>query len=259
MRRETWTDPWTDPWADFGDAAVDLLLGGRCVGCGRAGRVLCAACAGALPDDAHAAWPDPVPPGLAPPWAAGEYAGVVRAMVIGHKERRLLGLRTPLARLLAASVAAGLAELPRAPVVLVPVPSRPGTARARGHDPMWRVTSRAAALLRREGADVLAVPMLRSRPGVVDQAGLGAEARTANLAGSMHCPGARLEALAARRTHARIVVCDDVVTTGATLREAQRALEAVGLPVAAVAAVAATRRRIRSAGRSPLSSADPSD
>ncbi|MFC6340712.1 phosphoribosyltransferase family protein, partial [Nocardioides hankookensis] len=54
-------------------------------------------------------------------------------------------------------------------------------------------------------------------------------------------------------------VCDDVVTTGVTLREAQRALEAVGLEVAAAAAVAATRRRIPTGGPSPLSSADPED
>jgi predicted amidophosphoribosyltransferase len=97
--------------------------------------------------------------------------------------------------------------------------------------------------MRGAGHDVLAVPMLRSRPGVVDQAGLGAVERGLNLAGSMHCPGNALRRLAARRSHARIVVCDDVITSGSTAREAQRALEAVGLQVAAIAVVAATRRR----------------
>jgi predicted amidophosphoribosyltransferase len=40
-----------------------------------------------------------------------------------------------------------------------------------------------------------------------------------------------------------------VLTTGATAREAQRALAAAGVPVAAIAAVAATPRR--AGGRGP--------
>jgi predicted amidophosphoribosyltransferase len=231
---------------DVLDGAVDLLLGGACVACARPGRALCRTCAALLPSDAGPTWPDPVPPGLAPPWAAGAYDGALRAMVIAHKEHRVLALRRPLATLLAASVAALLDESTLGPVVLVPVPSRPGAARSRGHDPTAALTVGAARLLRAADQDVIARPLLRSRRGVVDQAGLGAVDRSANLAGSMRCPSGPLRRLAAIRPRARFVVCDDVLTTGATTREAQRALESVGLTVAGVATVAATRRRNRS-------------
>jgi predicted amidophosphoribosyltransferase len=230
------------------DAALDLLLGGRCVGCERPGRALCAACSAGLPVAGRPAWPTPTPPGLAPPWAAAEYAGTVRALVLAHKERAVLSLGGPLARLLATAVAA--AGVP-GPLVLVPVPSRPSTVRARGHDPTGAMTARAARLV---GAP--AVPLLRTRPGLVDQAGLSAAQRAVNLAGSLHCPSGGLRRLARRHPRARVVVCDDVVTTGATAREAQRALESVGLRVAAVAAVAVTRRNSPGAALPPSPATD---
>ncbi|MGZ4451252.1 MAG: phosphoribosyltransferase family protein [Nocardioides sp.] len=229
--------------ASVRDAAVDLLLGGSCVGCGRPGRALCRACRESLPAVGVPAWPSPTPPGLAPPWAAAPYADTVRAMVIAHKEHRALALRAPLAHLLAAAAAAAVATGPPGPVVLVPVPSRPATVRARGHDPMRAVAARAARLLRAQGYAVRSRPLLRSWPGVVDQAGLDAAARAANLAGSMCCPSPAVRRLARELPRAHVVVCDDVLTTGATAREAQRAVEAVGLRVAGIAAVAATRRR----------------
>lgn len=222
------------------DASVDLLLGGCCVGCDRPGRLLCHACAASLPLVARPAWPTPVPPGLVAPWATTSYDAVARAMVLGLKEHRLLGLVRPLAALLAAAVSEAAPST--GPVVLVPVPSRAATVRARGHDPTAAVTARAAALLRLTGTDVRAVRLLRLRPGVVDQAGLDASSRAANLASSMTCPSPALHRLRARVPAAHVVVCDDVMTTGATAREAQRALEAVGLAVCGVAVVAATRR-----------------
>jgi predicted amidophosphoribosyltransferase len=162
-------------------------------------------------------------------------------MVLGLKERRLLGLTAPLSRLLAAAVACGL---PRGgPLVLTPVPSRPRTVRARGHDPTHAITVRAGRHLRRAGLDVETRRLLRLRGDVADQAGLGASERAANLAGSMHARAATARRLTLRTPRVRVVVCDDVLTTGSTAREAQRALEAAGLDVVRIAVVAATRRR----------------
>jgi len=224
-------------------ALRDLLTGAACAGCGRPGHLACAGCEASVSTPARPARPTPCPPGLAPAWAVGEYADLLRALVLGHKERRQLGLRRPLGRLLARSVVAA-AGRPGGVVVLVPVPSRRRTVRARGHDPTLAMTRAAAACLRRRGYDVVVARLLTVGP-VLDQAGLDAQQRAANLAGSMGCSSVALARLARRVGRARFVVCDDVLTSGATAREAQRALAGSGVPVAGIAVVAATRRRIR--------------
>ncbi|WP_211348750.1 ComF family protein [Nocardioides litoris] len=224
------------------DAAVDLLLGGSCLGCARPGRLVCVACAAALPRGASPRWPTPVPPGLVTPFAAASYDGLVRALVLGHKEHRLLALAPVLGVLLATAVAAALDDAGASgPVLLVPVPSRAAAVRARGHDPTRTMARQAARRLASAGRSAEAVALLRTRPGVADQAGLDREARRANLAGSMAVRGRVLAALARRGTRAHVVLCDDVLTTGSTAREAQRALEVVGVRPLAVACVAATR------------------
>lgn len=223
------------------DAVADLLLGGSCAACGHPGRPLCRLCRIDLPRQPVVAWPTPAPDGLALPMAAGEYAGPLKALVNAHKEHRVLALSHPLGDVLAAVVAGLLAEVlpatpPAAAVAVVPVPSRPSVVRRRGHDPMLRVARRAASRLRRDGVPVVVARPLRTRVRVRDQAGLGAEDRRANLDGAFVC---RRPAGHAARP---VVVVDDVLTTGATAREAQRALEAAGHRVLGIATVAATRR-----------------
>lgn len=226
------------------DVATDLFLGGSCAACGRPGRALCRPCADGLPGGASLAWPTPVPSGLVTPVAAGEYADALEALVNAHKEQQVFALARPLGDLLAGAVRHLLeARGTAGPVLLVPVPSRAATVRRRGHDPMLRVSRRAAARLRRTGVEVLVARLLRHTRRVADQAGLGAADRAENLAGAFRCVR-----LPARRLP--VVVVDDVITTGATAREAQRALEAVGLEVVGIATMAATRRR-KPSGRHP--------
>lgn len=236
-----WSYPRVSLLSGLLDAGADLLLGSACVGCALPGRLLCPGCRAALPSSAAPAWPTPTPSGLVPPFATGVYDGTLRALVVGHKERRLLGLTRPLGDLLAVAVAAAVRAAADEPVLLVPVPSRRAAVRERGHDPTLAMTRQAARVLRASGRPADVARLLRTRPGVADQAGLDADERHANLAGSMAGPAHALRRLAGRSAH--VVVCDDVITTGATAREAQRALEAAGVAVLAVAAVAATPRR----------------
>ncbi|MET9857381.1 hypothetical protein ABZY57_31180, partial [Streptomyces sp. NPDC006450] len=97
-----------------------------------------------------------------------------------------------------------------------------------GHDPARRIALAASARMRREGVPARVTPVLRLRRAVADQAGLGAAQRRENLAGALEArPGAgRVMAGAAR-----IVLVDDLVTTGSTLVEAARALRAAGIGV----------------------------
>ena len=227
---------------------ADLVFPVPCAGCGAAGAgSVCPACRGRLAGPAMPAPPDPAPPGLPTPWTVAPYAGAVRAIVVAHKERGRLGLARPLGEALACSVAAAASATPQgAGVVLVPVPSTSASRRARGHDPTWRMTRAAVATLRRDaawsGRSVSAVRVLRHARAVSDQAGLGYADRHANLANAYAVAPTGLRRLAANGPGC-VVVVDDVVTTGATLTEAVRALAAAGIEVGGVGVVAATRRR----------------
>ena len=235
------------------DVVLDLLSGSTCVGCARPGRMLCPRCRDLLPVGASVSWPSPTPPALVTPWAAADYDGAVREMIVAHKDRGQFAFRRVLADLLLASVlcaaaGSGVSSAAEQPLVLVPVPSRPGSSRRRGYDPMGTLARVAVSRLRRAGHGACAAPLLVSSRSVLDQAGLSAAERSANLAGSMACPSPRLARLAARHARAHLIICDDVLTTGASAAEAQRALSAVGLAPVAIAVIAATRRRFPDRG-----------
>ncbi|MFF2508488.1 ComF family protein [Streptomyces sp. NPDC058067] len=111
----------------------------------------------------------------------------------------------------------------RAPLLLVPVPSARKAVRARGHDPARRIAYAAAAELRRAGVPARVLAALRQRRPVADQAGLNSRSRLANLAGALEVPAGAHRLLA---QNGRIVLVDDLMTTGASLAEAARAIRA---------------------------------
>ncbi|MEZ5191975.1 MAG: hypothetical protein R2734_05355 [Nocardioides sp.] len=123
------------------DAAADLVLGSRCLGCGTPGRRLCADCRRRLPAVGVLAWPSPVPVGLPPPWVVGEYFRAAPGVWCSptrnadHAAAPVLGGLLATAWLAAAIRPALDAPVPTdRSVLLVPVPSRRSVVRARGYD-----------------------------------------------------------------------------------------------------------------------------
>jgi ComF family protein len=207
---------------DLATAAADLLLGAACPGCGRPSRALCATCSASVAPRPRVVRISPLDVA-----ASGEHAGVLRLAIVAWKEEGRTSLLRPLAHLLAASVVEVVAHS-SAPVILVPVPTSRRSRMARGADVIDQLAREAADLLRRAGADVTVRQALRVARRTADQSGLGARERARNVAGAFVLRSGRSLA------GADIVVVDDIVTTGATIGEAVRALTAAGhRPIAA--------------------------
>ena len=166
---------------------------------------------------------------LLPVLALGEYEGDLQRLVLAWKNGGMLHLCRTLAVSLAPAVDRLVQEAGAAEPLLVPVPSRRGARLRRGEDH----TGELVRALERDGAG--RAMLLRATPTTA-QEGQGARARRRRRI--------RLEPSAARRVAVRnrpVVIVDDVVTTGATLRGMHEALTASGIEVLGAVVIASAR------------------
>nr|WP_253863533.1 ComF family protein [Prauserella halophila] len=213
-----------------GTSLLDLALPEDCAGCGAPGEACCRPCRAAFDV------PRPVA-SCGPTYSLARHAGVARALVVAHKERGRRGLTRPLGRALAAAVPHLPAARPDATGTwwLVPAPSRPSAARARGGSHVLALARACAAALSEAELPAAVAPALRLTMGARDAVGLDRVQRRANLAGRL-----RIRATGAPPPGVPVVLLDDVVTTGATLAASRAALREAGIePCAALTLTAA--------------------
>lgn len=200
--------------------ALAVLLPVECAGCGADDRVLCAACRGSLVPEVSSRL---LEAGLRV-WSGLEYDGVARSVMLALKRDG----RTDAARFLAPALAAAVVAAAPDPegIVVVAVPGARAGFRRRGYDPV-------RLLLARAGLGSLRV-FAPARPHRAQKL-LDVGERETNLRGAF-----RLRRAVAGH---RILIVDDVVTSGATLREAARVLREGGADVVGAAVVASTPKR----------------
>ena len=205
-------------------ALLDLLLPRRCLGCGEPGETVCTPCLEALPRlraplcercGAPTVWPvarcsecSGRRIAFATARAAVAYDESARVLVGAWKERGQRSIAGLAAELVVEAVE------PTAGTILVPVPPDADRGLKRGHHPAARLAHELAARWEIPILDGLA----RSRPAR-PQRGLSREDRRRNVAGAFVAP---------RSVPPRVILVDDVYTTGATAAAAASALRKAG-------------------------------
>jgi competence protein ComFC len=210
-------------------AALDLLFPRWCLGCGREGDYLCPACRQSLPfinPPVCTRCGRPVTAGALCPACAGTEAdidgirspflfdGLVRRAIHEFKYNNLRDLAPTLAELLCDY----MSRDPLPCEVLVPVPLHPRRLRERGYN---QSALFARELGRLSGAPVAEGCLVRRGYTSPQVRSKGVEERRQKVAGAFAC---RDRSLAGKK----VVLIDDVSTSGATLNACARVLKSAG-------------------------------
>lgn len=196
-------------------ALQEIIFPSRCLGCGQLGLEICSLCRKNWHPHIYRQWSQHQP--TFPIYSAVTYSPIAGKVLLAAKENNLVIADQLIYKALGHSLTFALREI--GGDFLIPIPSRRSVARSRGRQFI-------AALAHQLSAEtgLPAYENLEHTRRVQDQSSLDAKSRFHNLDGSMKS----LSFLSGRA-----IIIDDLVTTGATLQEAVRALRDRGIEVAA--------------------------
>ena len=196
-------------------ALQELIFPVRCLGCLALGLSICSQC--------RLSWHPHIFRGSSqrapyfPIYSAVRYSPIAGKILLAAKERGLIQADELILHALKRALFHCMED--QGSAILIPIPSRPSVARLRGRQFVTELSRRLT--------DVTHLPTIENLSHirkVRDQSSLNARARMENLEGAL---------VALRYLSGKVILIDDLVTTGATLHEAARALREKGIEVTA--------------------------
>jgi ComF family protein len=168
-----------------------------------------------------------------PVYASIQYDKVAMKIVLLAKEEGNKSAQ----ELLATSIKLSLLKLitSNEEIAIVPIPTSKKPYRRRGINPIYELAKQISLNLQDSEVKLSVAPLLEVQKSLRDQTGLSNSERLSNLAGAFQVKRDREESRP-------IIVIDDVVATGSTLREAVRALKERNLTVIGAVSACSTFR-----------------
>lgn len=201
---------------------AELIFPSRCIGCSQLGISICSLCRKSW--HPHIYFREiSVLNNSYPVISAVQYSPIASKVLLGAKESNLSAADTLLATAISHALTFFIKNYGSGD--LVGIPSRRSATRKRGRNFMIEIAKSVAA-----GRSIQALDILQHTRSVRDQSQLDAQERTHNIAGAF-CVSLKSSKLATLGNTQPLIIVDDLITTGATLAEAIRALRIAGYAV----------------------------
>ena len=197
---------------------TEIIFPSRCFGCGCLGPNICSTCRPLWNPHLYRSTIDSLHV-----YSAIIYSPVAKRIILSAKENGIKAADDLIIHALSHSLHLVLRDFEMG--ILIPTPSRKSSNRKRGRDFLSDITHSVA---RSESLDC--VDLLEHTRKIKDQTGLTAHQRSENI---HHAVSVDRNKLAALGVDTDVILVDDLMTTGATLLEARRALKVRGIRVIA--------------------------
>ena len=200
------------------DSLSEILFPARCFGCRALGPTICSKCRVLWSPHLYRSTLDSMHV-----YSAVLYSPVAKRIILSAKENGVKAADELIIHALTHSLHLLLRDFEIG--ILVPAPSRKSSNRKRGRDFLSEITHSIAESEALESMDLL----IHTRK-VRDQSGLSAHDRNENIYQALAIDRNKLPSLG---VDTDVILVDDLLTTGATLLEARRALKVRGIRVIA--------------------------